>query len=243
MIVKTRQKGFTLLEILIAMSILMTIVIAVTNMLKNSLDLKFALGEKNTVTQKINRVLHKISYDVNQAFLLSQKDMLRDAGKNRTIFQIEKSTDSDTLRMTYTGHKPSRANSHESSLSYVVYKVEESKKFPGRKHLYRGTVPRVPESFKEDPPMTLFADNVHSIKFYPWVGDDWSKDKWDSTQSTTQNKIPHMLLMEIYVWIDEPIEGETREEDNALERYATIVYLGNSLDIEEIKDPVKRFKI
>lgn len=238
------KKGFTLLEILIAMSILMSIVLAVTTMLKNSLDIKFALSEKNTVTSKVNRVLYKISSDLSQAFIISRKDMLRDGGKGRTFFEIEKGVNSDSLRMTYMAHKPEAANSHESSLSFVVYKLQEAKTSPGRRHLYKGTTPRVPESFKEDPELKLFADNVHSIHFYPWKGDDWAKDKWDSSNGSTANKLPHMVLVEVAIWMDDPpAEGEERDKDDALERYSTIVYLGNAFDMEELKKPNKNFKI
>ena len=238
------ERGFTLLEILIAMSILMSIVLAVTTMLRNSLDIKFALSEKNTVTQKINRVLYKISHDLAHAFILSKKDMLRDGGKGRTIFQIEKGSESDILKMTYLAHKANEANAHEASFSYVVYKLEGSKKYPSRRHLYRGGAPRIPESFKDDPDFKLFADNVSSVRFLPWNGEKFTKEKWDSDNSQTRDKIPHMVLVEVAVWMDDPPEeGESRENDNSVELYSTIVYLGNSLDVPEIKTPPKRFKI
>lgn len=242
---RKEQKGFTLLEVLIAMSILTSIVLAVTTMLRNSLDIKFALAEKNTVTQKINRILHKMSYDISHTFFLHQVDVLRGGEKGRTFFSIEKGTDSDSIKFTYNAHSATHVNAHESSLSYVVYKLEESKKYPGRKHLYRGELPRPPSSFKEDPPMKIFADNVYSVRFFPWSGDSWSKDKWDSTGGATRGKIPHMILIEVSVWVDPPKEDETRdkESDNATERYATIVYLENSLNFEELKTPGKSFKI
>lgn len=240
---RAAQKGFTLLEILIAMSILISIVLAVTNMLRSTLDIKLALGENNTVTQKANRVLHQISYDLSQAFLVSSKDMLRDAGQSRTDFKILKGPDSDSIQFTYTGHKAKKADSHESALSYVMYEIRESEKYPGRKNLYRADLPRVPASFKEKPDMTLFTDNIHAIRFYPWKGDDWSKEKWDSAGSSTRDKLPHMVLIEVFVRMDKPVEDEEREMEVPLERYATVVYLGNSLHMKELKTPTKRFKL
>lgn len=237
------ERAFTLLEILIAMSILISIVLAVTNMLRSTLDIKLALAERNTVTQKTNRILYQISYDISQAFLVSSKDMLRDAGQSRTIFKIEKGTDSDTVELTYMGHKAKNVNAKESSLSYVLYEVVPSEKYPGRKNLYRAELPRVPGSFNEKPKKSLFADNIHAIHFYPWQGDDWSKEKWDSSSGSMKDKLPSMVLIEVFVRTDSPIEGEEKETDISLERYSTVVYLGSSIHMKELKEPAKRFKI
>ena len=91
--------------------------------------------------------------------------------------------------MTNNNHQVVQENSHESSLSYVVYKVAEDKENKNRRNLYRAESPRVPENFRQDPPMKLFAKNIHSIKFSAWDGQKWRKEKWDSTKKETKNKL------------------------------------------------------
>ena len=241
-----REKAFTLIEILIAMSILTAVILAVTTMLRNSLDIKLALSDENAATQRINRILYRVSSDLSQAFVFSRTDVLRGGETDRTHFKLEKGSNFDTIGFTYVGHKQSRPNAHESSMSYVLYKLENSKKNEGRRHLYRGETPRVPESFAEDPKMELFAENVHSIRFYPWNGEDWSKDKWDSSSFQSSGKLPHMILVEVKVWVKPVSEGEDsleRDEEEELERYATIVYLENSLDRDELKARSGSFKL
>ena len=245
MINSSNQKnGFTLLEVMITLTILVTMIYTISQLLRSSVDMRMALSQKDKVTVKANRILNKLSYDLSHAFLVSSQDTLRAGGQNRTLFNIEKSVEGESLRMTYQGHSPIKENSKESNLSFVVYKVLESKKFPGRTHLYRGESPRVPEDFKEDPPLRIFANNVKSIKLEYWNGSDWSRDKWDSANGDTKNKLPHMVRIEIILWSEEAIEGVKEDSGNeALDKYTTIVYLPNALDFEELKERTSSFKI
>ena len=239
-----KKTGFTLLEVMITLTILVTMIYTISQLLRSSVDMRLALSQKDKITVKANRILNKLSYDISHSFLLSNLDSLRTAGKGRTIFHIEKSVEGDSLRMTYQGHKPIRANSKESNLSYVVYRLKEAKKYPGRTHLYRGEFPRIPEDFKEDPPMRIFTNNVKSIKLEAWNGDDWVRDSWDSTSGDTKNKLPHMVRIEIILWSETPIEGVKEDESNqALDKYSTIVYLPNALDIDEVKERVNSLKL
>ena len=239
------SSGFSLLEVMITLSILVTLIITVSELLRRTVDMKIALSEKDGVTQKLNRIMEKITYDISHAYLLSSKDHTLTGGKKNTIFKIEKADKGDTLSMTYTGHKPIKSNSPESSLSYVVYELAESKKHPGRKNLYRGEFPRIPEDFKENPKMELFAENVSKLILEAWNGDDWTKDGWDSTKSDMENLLPHMVRIRVAVWSEEASEGESSEDidDAPLDQYATIVYLPNALDFNEIKERTSSFRL
>ena len=152
-----QSHGMSLLEVILALSILATIVLSITQILRYNIDIRLALSEKATATQKLNRLLTRINADLGQAFIISAKDVNRTEGQRKTLFKIIKQSDSDKLMMTYTNHFPEQMNAKESSLSYVVYELRESKKFPHRKDLYRGEFPRVPDDFKQDPPMNLIA--------------------------------------------------------------------------------------
>tara|TARA_Y100000991_G_scaffold172616_2_gene134390 strand:+ start:75 stop:806 length:732 start_codon:yes stop_codon:yes gene_type:complete len=241
---KKTEKAFTLLEVLIALTILVSIIFAVSQMLKSSIDIKFALGDKARVTQNLNRIMDKISYDLSHAFLLSTKDDLRTNGKTITSFVIKSSDKGDRLAFTYMGHSPIHKNSKEASLSYVVYEVKEGQESGGVSHLYRGEFPRVPEDFKEDPKMNLFARNVKSIKFTPWNGDGWLKDGWDSTSRETQNRIPQIIKVDIELFANESEEGIDSFTDNvAIDTYSTVVYLPYALDFDEIKDRLSSFRL
>ena len=238
------QAGFSLLEILIVISLLAFMIGGISKIIKNALRVQNKLEIQNNITQELNRTLDKISSDLAHTFFVSTKDFNRtNGGKNKTFFAIEKGSISDTLKMTNNNHQVVQENSHESSLSYVVYKVAEDKENKNRRNLYRAESPRVPENFRQDPPMKLFAKNIHSIKFSAWDGQKWRKEKWDSTKKETKNNIPKMVRVDILMWVLPSDKDRPKEQDNNLEYFSTIVYLNNSLDIKEVKTPSRTFKL
>ena len=63
--------GMSLLEVLLALAILATIVLSITQILRYNIDIRLALSEKATTTQKLNRILTRINADLGQAFIIS----------------------------------------------------------------------------------------------------------------------------------------------------------------------------
>jgi len=235
------QEGFSLLEVVITLAILVTIIFSISNLLRNTIDVKLSLSQKNRVTQRMNRAMQQVASDLSHAFVLTAKDIDRTQGRKRTLFRIKKSgSRGDTLEMTYMGHKALKANSKESDYSYVVYELRESEKFPHRKNLYRGELKRLPSSdfrFKEQPDMQVFVPNVKNMTFDAWRGDQWSKDGWDSQSRDTENALPHMVRVTLQFWEEDPIEGmEPHEyEEESLISMSTVVSLPYAIDFKEIK--------
>ena len=229
------NRGFTLLEVIITITLLSTIVLTVSQLLRYSIDMRQSLSTKDKATQKLNRILTKLSSDLSHAFIISTKNLGRvKVNKNRTLFEIIKSEKGDSLRMTYMGHQAKTANSKEADTSFVVYELRESKKNPNQKNLYRGEFPRIPESFKENPTMTLFANNVQSFHLEAWNGDDWMKEGWDSTKGDTKNKLPYLIRIVVKVLLEENVERESSRP--VVEYSSVIVYMPNALNYNELKD-------
>ena len=233
----------TLLEVMIALAILATLVISITQILRYNIDIRLALSDQAKVTQRLNRIMTTLSADLSHAFLISTKDVDRTLGKRRTIFKIVKQSDTDKLMMTYANHNPKEINAKESSLSYVVYEVKESKEFPRRKDLYRGEYPRVPSRFKSEPEMNLIAKDIKSIKFFPWKGDDWKKDGWDSSRSDVKDLLPHLVQIQVESWKNDAVEGQDEEDDKNTIMFATTVSLVYALDFKELRDRFSSFRM
>lgn len=241
------SSGFSLLEVVITLALMVVIIFAISNLMRSSFEIKDSLSNKNRITQRINVAMAKISGDLTHAFLLDSREKRSD-NRKRTIFKIEKSSRGDVLSMTYMAHEPMKKNSKESELSYVIYEIKESEKFPHRSDLYRGELPRIPKKdyrFKEKLDMQLFVPNIKSISFEPWRGDDWQKDGWDSTSRDTTNLLPHMVRIFIEAWTDDPVEGLEPDEisENSLTQLATVVYLPYSLDFKELRSRNSTFRL
>jgi type II secretion system protein J len=240
------QSAFTLLEVVITIAILAGMILIITQVLKASIDMRQSLGQKNAVTGRLNRALLQLNQDLTHVFLVDHRMPGRtDKVSKRTIFKIEKSNSADSVAFTYSGHRIRRENAAESNFSYVVYELQPSKTFPGRTHLYRGEFPRVPATFKEKPPMEIFAEFIKSITIEAWDGDKWKKDGWDSTRGDTNNRLPQMLRITLTAWNQDSVEGGSAEDaqDSNVSQYSTVVYLPAALNFMEIKQRVSSFSL
>lgn len=235
--------GFSLLEIIITLAILASIMLVISSLLRNTVDVRIALSSKNRVTQRMSRAMQQLSSDLSHTYILDAKDFDRGAvGRKRTLFRITKRADGgDQLAMTYMGHQARKANSKESDYSFVMYELQSSEQFPQRKNLMRGELLRIPSGeykFKEQPPMTLFVPHVKNLKIDAWTGDGWSRDGWDSHQQDTENKIPQMVRITLELWEDDPIEGveaDSEEAEGPTVTISTITALPYAMNIKELK--------
>jgi prepilin-type N-terminal cleavage/methylation domain-containing protein len=232
-------KGFTLIEVMITLGILTTIIFAVSQMLRSSFDMKASLRQKSSVTRRANLIFSALNHDLSHAFLISNRHSLRAAGKRKTIFKITKSANFDSLHFTYLANDSGKVQ--EGPLAYAVYEIQESDKDKIR-HLARGNTPRQPEDFTTPPVLRTLAEFIESIRFEAWVGDDWSKESWDSTQGDTENKMPHMVRVTIRLWAEEPLPGDDLEK-LPIDQFATILYLPYALDFDELKARITSFKM
>jgi len=231
---RNRESAFTLLEILITLSILVFIVMSVSQVIRNGFDAKDALSQKAKITHRYDVVMNALDRDLSGAFIVSSKDTTRDANHKRTLFKINKTSESDSIAFTYIGHSAIRENAKESDVSYVMYEVRESKTEPGRKHLYRGEAPRVPKDFKDPIPMELLAEDIAAVRFDAWQGDGYSKDKWDSTNSDTRDLMPHLVRVTVLAW-EQPHEDRLGKDVKPNIQYTTVMYLPLALDFNELK--------
>ena len=237
------DRGFSLLEVVITLAILVTIIFSVSTLLRSTVDVRLGLSSKNRVTQRMNRAMLQISSDLAHAYLLDAKNFDRGGvGRKRTLFHIKRQGggSGDLLEMTYMGHRARRANSPESDYSFVVYEIAKSEEFSHRSNLTRGELPRIPSveyDFKEKPPMEVFIPHVKNLRLEAWIGDSWSKNGWDSRARETENKIPQMVRVIMEFWEDDPVSGEDQlaDENGRTVIISTVVSLPYAMDIKELK--------
>ncbi len=239
------QSGFTLLEVILSVSILVVMAIGASTLLRASFDMKFALSQNAQVTQSLSRVMQRLSKDIEHTYVINSRDETRFSidRYGKTIFRYQTS-DGGKLSLTTMSHIPVRKNAKESDLTYVVYELRKSEEYPGRTHLFRGEANFVSDDFNIDPPMELLARNIKTMNFEFWDGDRWLKDRWDSSEGEMRDKIPHMVRIKLEAWDDDPAEGRggVGEENDSTDALQTIVYLSRASDFSEVKQGAANIK-
>jgi len=242
------QSGFTLIEVVITIGILMTLTIAAASMMRNGFDVREGLSERAQVIHRLDVAITKTADDIQQTFYVSLKDAARNGIDRRmkTVFRLEKNAaaGSDRLSLTTMSHHAIKAGVHESDFTYVVYELHDSKDAPGRKDLYRGETPVIPEDLKDPVPMQLLAKNIKTFTIEYWRGDEWSKDRWDTNGGDTRNMLPKLVRITIEAWTRDRKEGDGQDEsiDQSTESIGTVVYVTNAREYADLKDQSKTIR-
>ena len=84
------DSGFTLLEIMLSISILVVITFAATNLVSMSFDMRFELFNASNVTKRMNTAMQRMVMDLEHVFVLDRLDQERNTKDRgmKTIFRI-----------------------------------------------------------------------------------------------------------------------------------------------------------
>lgn len=243
------DSGFTIIEIVISISILLSLTVGVVVMLRSSIDVRQGLSNQTKTVRQMNFAMEMLSRDMEHAFVLSSTDQIRMAVERnfKTIFRVEPDGDSDKVSLTTMSNRPMLANENQGDQVYVVYELRDAEGRPGERDLFRGVVGIGAADFKEDPPANPILTNVKSFKVISWRGDDWLRDRWDSTRGDTRNKLPKMARIELSAFVDTSgtpfgVESGTSTNSNpeSLPTFdaKTIVVPVFSSGMPELKQPI-----
>lgn len=234
---KPGNQGFSLIEVVISIGILMSLTIAVAGMLRSGFDVKAGLSMRAKTIHRLTVTMQKLSDDVQQTFFVPTTDDFRNgvARRTKSLFKIDKVL-GNKLSLTTKTHHTIIAGKYESDLTLVVYELRDSKAHQGRKALYRGETTFIPEDLKESPPMRMLADDLKDVVYEFWNGEDWKNDRWDTGASDTRNRLPRLLRITIEAYARDWEEGDQGADDQqATEKLQTVVLLTEAANYPELK--------
>ena len=243
---KNSESGFTLLEVIITIGILMTMAVAVTELLSNNLEIRQKTSQAGKVTHRLSMAMDRLAGDITHAFIVRSNDLIRNAKRNRkTIFKFNQSGNSTELRFTGMNNNPMRTNAKESDSYYVVYKVQEDREISGVTHLFRGSMPFLPEDLSQDPTMKVVTRYIKAFRVEAWRGDRWVKDRWDTTKSDYRDTLPYLIKIEIEAYLYEPDGPDDTEWDKdkvPVEVFSTVINLPYAINASEKKEKSKTIR-
>lgn len=230
------QQGFTLFEVMLTMTILLSLTSAAVMAIRNSLDIRERIGEKTLVSHRLNVVMQKLVRDLEHTYIISTLAVWSNpvSRATKTIFETE---NDGTLRLTTMSRTPVMANAHRSDQVMVVYQLRDDKDHPGFKVLYRGESANAPEDLEEDLPMEKLATGVAKFEITPWSGQKWDDGKWSTNKSEHRNMLPRMVKINLEIIdIDPEYAFEKAAEELPRTQMSTVVYLQRSWGLKEYKE-------
>ncbi len=181
-----RQRGFTLIEVLIAVSITAVIGAMALGAFSRSAAARQAVEEQDERVGGSRVALGRMAREVSEAFLSDHFDHQRFRDRP-TVFKGRDGGDRDTLLFATMAHTRAVRDARESDQSVVEYLLDSDPEFPGEQALFRREKLRIDDEPDRGGVKSLLLHHVVGFDVEYW---DWQKQEWVRDWSTAPGDRP-----------------------------------------------------
>jgi len=201
-IVSVHKKGFTLLEILIAISIFASVLSTIFISYTGTFNVLDQTESRANIYRMARIALERMQEDLESAYFISgtEKSESKENPFDSTPFigkdaEID-GRDADTLSFISRAHIDFDEEENGTGITGISYYVGENEKGDGF-ILYRSDTPRFAKAPEEGTGGLILCDGLFSVDFTYYDGDSKSLEKWDSTGDELKDKFPVMVEIEL----------------------------------------------
>ena len=186
------NKGFSLVEILVAVMILAIICTTIWVTFSGSLDAQFETRLADERIHEIRSALDRMAQEISQAFL--SKNQSTDK-RTQTIFLGSDSQENDRLDFTSFSHLRMRRNARESDQCEISYYTESN---GDTLTLFRREDPYIDEEGESGGKKYILLENLltFNLRYYDVQRKSWS-DVWDSEKTAHRDRLPSQVEIKV----------------------------------------------
>ncbi|WP_448874003.1 prepilin-type N-terminal cleavage/methylation domain-containing protein [Desulfobulbus propionicus] len=202
-----RDRGFTLLEVLLAMTVLGVVVAMLSLSLSGSMRVFEGTERDEELYSMAQAAMRRISEDLAAAFA-SQDGPFR--GEN----EVEDGRRVDRLRFCSLAHLVFNPDKQQPGPALIGYRLEKEDGEDRKYRLLRSDQPLLPgqeaEDEKMNPPAFVLADNLRSFQctYFDRQGQEF--DSWqvevEENNSEKKEKLPAAVHCILEFWVDADME-------------------------------------
>lgn len=246
-----KQSGFTIIELLLALSILTSISVFAITMISNQIETRNRLSRVNDTHHALDVAMQKVFDDFRHVYIVRKEDAGSANLEGRPVkpaFVWRPVGDEGAFYFSTQNYHSVLSNTPQSNLAMVAY-FKKKEKDGQRLQLIR----RVDLDFKEGVERPgvgkddVLVTDLKDFKVIFWDGADFGREDWDTTNGDTTNKLPKMAKISISIYMPPTEEDKLKPDyysnrDRPFLALETIVYLMNSAGQPDLKDPAKEYK-
>jgi len=198
-----RARGFTMMEVLIAMGLLSLIGATLYGAIGNSIDAKEQIEQLSDRYDEVRIALNRMAYELSMAYLSDHYS--REERRSKTLFREDRQGGGDRLIFTSFSHVRRVRDARESDQNVLTYWVDSDPENPGQNALLRKEKPRIDERtgddlLEEDAHTDVLCSNVRNLVIDYWNETDkeW-QEEWDSDSLENANKLPPRVRVRLTV--------------------------------------------
>ncbi|HSA58687.1 MAG TPA: type II secretion system protein GspJ [bacterium] len=216
------QKGFTLIEVLIAVVLLAIISFLVYQSMGAMVGSKERFETREDAYRSANVFMDRLTRELATAVLYGNVELLgvspNGEQSSKSVFSAENNGDQDKLTFDTLSHTRYLKDAKESDLAEVTYFLETQEDGDGLYAVKRRLKCPLDAEPGEKGQVTVLMTGVKELNFrYYDAAKTEYKDEWDTTKLDFANRLPRAV--EITLVLQDPVD-----EDNSL-RFMTVALL------------------
>ena len=193
---RTRARGFTLIEALVAVGILALMGAVTAGTFARSMDARERATDITDRYHELRQALTRMATEISQAFLSLHKDYAEP--RTQTLFVTRRAHAGTRLDFTSFSHLKFIADANESDQNALSYFLQADKDRPDVTNLMRREKVRIDERVEEGGDTLVLVRDVQGLafSFYNPKTDRW-EDEWDARDMDHKNKLPKYVRIEL----------------------------------------------
>lgn len=217
------KRGFTLFEVLIAISILGTVSYLSYFSMSGMFEMKEDVNMEQQYIQRLNRNIQRMQREIGNAFILAS---YKEDARVITLFEGKQEFDIDRITFMSFSHLRVHFNGKDSDQSEITYWGERDNSQPGYRLMRRETN-RIDEFPNKGGAVHMIADRVKEFHctYYKKESEEWISE-WNTQGVELGRKLPRYIRCELIIL---PPFGEDEESREEHYRFAITVPLTEGL--------------
>jgi general secretion pathway protein J len=201
MTAKTSQRGFTLFEIMIAVSILGLIGMLTFGTFSRAVNGRERAEEITEYYHGVRQAMTRMAHEIEMAYVSTHHDCAEP--RTKTIFATKNASGGMRLDFTAFTHFKVTADANESDEEELSYFIDTDPDDPKKKALIRRSQSRIDLTPREGGVEQVLAHNVSKLEFEFYDAKvDKTSDEWDTSNLDTRDRMP--LFVTIKLWAVNP---------------------------------------
>ncbi len=204
-LLRNARRGFTLLEVVVAIALLALIGVLTFETVANALDARDWLEKDDDANQSARIAMDRLHRDFELAWLTPN---IQAVNTFKTIF-IAKNEDPDQIWFTSLSHRRIHQNARESDETEITYWTEDDPNADNALVLLRREAPRIDQEPEKDGTILPLAYGVKTfnVRFLDPTTNEW-KDEWDTTGADTPYRLPRAVRIVLEMLAPDPDDPE-----------------------------------
>lgn len=204
------RRGFTLIEVMVSLAVLVVIGTMAFIATKNAIDLRDWLEKEDEVDRSARVTMAKLTRELRLAFLTENVTAVN---TYKTVFIGQDGDDADTVWFATMAHHPSYRESAESDQAEVTVWTQDDPDHDGALMLLHRESPRIDQTPDEQGQVLPLATNVKrfDLRYLDPTTNEW-RDDWDSTGIDTPARLPRAIQILLVLNATDPDDEDVTVE-------------------------------